>query len=237
MGSRVCAVIPAHDEAVAVAPVVRRALEQVAAVIVVDDGSRDGTAELARSAGAWVIRWPRRRGKGAALRAGLEVAFARGFHAAVTLDGDGQHLPEEIPRFLEAHERGAELVIGDRTRHFARMPLARRWANQVLTAILRPLAGAAVHDSQCGFRLISARLYRLLDLRCRHFDLESEVLIAAHRAGVEAVHVPVSAVYGNERSKIRAVPDAFRFLRLVARAARSRHKPCLKRSAPALSRL
>ncbi|HZN57341.1 MAG TPA: glycosyltransferase family 2 protein [Planctomycetota bacterium] len=217
--SNVCAVIPAHEEAAAIARVVRGAIHLLGSVIVVDDGSTDGSAELARREGALVIRWARRRGKGAALRHGLGEAFARGFDAAVTLDADGQHLPQEIPRFLEAYQRGADLVLGDRSEGFALMPVARRAANLALTAALRPFVGPDLKDSQCGFRLITARLYASMRLACEHFDLETEVLLAAARLEVRPVHVRVSTVYGGERSKIRPIADGGRFVRLLVRAA------------------
>lgn len=189
----------------------------------VDDGSRDGSARAALAAGALVLRHEERRGKGAALRSGLDAALADArFEAALLLDGDGQHRWEEIPRFVEAFARGAELVVGDRTRGLDAMPIARRLTNRVMTRLLRPLVGAGVRDSQCGFRLVSARLYRRLALSSLHFDLESELLIAAHRAGAVAVHVPVSVLYRGERSKIRVVPDAWRFARLLLRYGHAR---------------
>jgi glycosyltransferase involved in cell wall biosynthesis len=211
-------VIPVHDEARTVARIVEGALRHVRLAFVVDDGSCDGSAEEALRAGARVMTWTRRRGKGAALRAGLDWAFAEAQAAAVTLDGDGQHLASEIPRFLAAHASGARLVVGDRSAEFGRMPIARRTANRVLTAALRPLAGPGLRDSQCGFRLISAGVWRSLATRCEHFDFESEVLIAARRAGIEVVQVPVSVVYGTERSKIRVGADSARFVAMAIRA-------------------
>jgi glycosyltransferase involved in cell wall biosynthesis len=208
-GFGACAVIPAHGEERTVAAVVRGALEIVDDVIVVDDGSRDETLAEAKNAGARVVRWPERRGKGAALRAGLERAFALGFGTAVTLDADGQHLPREIQRLLDAHSRGAQLVVGDRSAEFRRMSAARRWTNRVMTALLRPFAGASLNDSQCGFRLISARLYGALDLRCEGFDFESGSSSPRARRQAASRRVPVSCVAAaGDRS--RAV-DGLRF--------------------------
>lgn len=125
----IAAVIPVHNEAAAIRAVVHGVRDHLRDVFVVDDGSTDESARLAAGAGARVISLGRRRGKGAALLAGLGRAWTAGFSAAVMLDGDGQHLPEEIPRFVDAWEGGAELVLGDRSAGFARMPRLRRWAN------------------------------------------------------------------------------------------------------------
>lgn len=223
--SSVIAVVPAHDEALAIASVVRAAALHVQRVIVVDDGSRDASAAEAARAGASVLRWPHRRGKGAALRAGLSRAFAEGASAAVTLDGDGQHDPGEIPLFLAALAEGADLVVGDRSAEFDAMPTLRRWANRTMSALLSVRLGSRLADTQCGFRLITRSLYERMDLEASHFEVESEMLLCAVRAGATPVAVPVSARYGRERSKIRPVPDAYRFLRLLLRqdVAGSRH--------------
>jgi glycosyltransferase involved in cell wall biosynthesis len=236
--SPIAAVIPAHGEVRTIAAVVGGARRHVDCVIVVDDASRDGTAAEARGAGAAVLSLPARSGKGTALRLGLAAAFARGHAAAVTLDGDGQHLAAEIPGLIDAYRDGAELVLGDRTEQLRRMPLARRLTNVLLTAALRPWTGPAVRDSQCGFRLIDAALFARLRLETCCFEIESEVLVEAARAGAILSCVPVSAVYAGETSKIRPVTDALRLARFLARAAwRSTTEAIGCRLAPAARRL
>lgn len=219
---RACAVIPAHNEASRLPDLVQACLAELEAVYVVDDGSSDRTGAAARAAGARVLVLPRRRGKGAALRAGFQEAFRSGHTAAVSLDGDGQHLPAEIPRFLQAHVSGAELVVGDRTADLTSMPAARRWANRRMTEVLRRLSFPELRDSQCGFRLVARTLFDRLRPRTQHFDFESELLILAARAGAAFCHVPVSTVYHTENSKIRWIPDTVRFVRLVAWAVATR---------------
>ncbi len=215
----VCAVIPAHNEARSIERVVKGTLEHVQLAIVLDDGSNDGTGKLAQRAGARVISHEVRQGKGVALRAGLLEAFAQGHDAVVMLDGDGQHVPGEIPRLIEAATRGADLVLGDRSGELSRMPLLRRITNQLLTRILGPFVGRGVRDTQCGFRLITAHLWAALRLRSRHFEIESEMLLEASRLGARIVQVPVSVVYACERSKIRAIPDTARFTIFLFRSA------------------
>jgi glycosyltransferase involved in cell wall biosynthesis len=199
-------------------------------VIVVDDGSRDGSARCAREAGATVLRHERRRGKGAAIRTGIARALdgSPPADAVLLLDGDGQHLPEEIPRLVERFAAGARFVAGDRSAELGRMSLLRRLTNRAMTWTLNVLflaRAARLGDSQCGFRLLAADLCRALALRADHFEVESEILVCAHRLGEAIVTVPVSVAPRHDasrpgsrsRSKIRPLPDTVRFLWLLAR--------------------
>src|ERR1700691_5460895 len=123
---RICAIVPAFNEASQIAKVVRGAIQHVDEVVVIDDGSDDGTDKLARDAGATCLRLPGNRGKASALRAGIEFAAARGFTHVLTLDGDGQHRPEDIPLLIQAAVRtGADMVIGTRMFERNNMPRAR----------------------------------------------------------------------------------------------------------------
>ncbi|MCC6450930.1 MAG: glycosyltransferase family 2 protein [Candidatus Aureabacteria bacterium] len=218
---RVCAVIPAYNEAARVGDVVREARGRLPGVVVVDDGSADGTADAARRAGAEVLRHPANRGKGAALKTGMGRAFDDGYDAVVVLDADGQHAPGEIPLFLEAAERtGADIVVGNRMENATGMPLVRYLTNRFTSAVVSKLAGQRIPDSQCGFRLINERAFRRMGFATSRFDTESEMLIEAGRAGCRIVSVPVRTIYGAEKSKINPFVDTARFFRLVARHLR-----------------
>jgi glycosyltransferase involved in cell wall biosynthesis len=222
----ICAVIPALDEATSIETVVRGAREHCDSVIVVDDGSRDDTALRAHTAGAEVLTLERRRGKGAAIRAGIRRALAHDdLDAILLLDADGQHAPCEIPRLKRAFAEGAEFVVGDRSAEFAHMSFVRRSTNRIMTALLCRFFlshGPVVRDTQCGFRLLSIRTCRALRLQSTGFDIESEMLVAATRHGLDIASVRVSVIERRGRSKIRVVPDTWRFLSLLARLARSR---------------
>lgn len=212
------AIVPAWREEGRVGEVVRRLRVVVPEVLVVDDGSPDGTAREARDAGASVIVHERNRGKGAALRTGFAWALARGADPVLTLDADGQHIPEEAPRLSSCAERTrADIVVGTRRFDPREMPFARRWTNRTMSAVLSLLAGTRIGDSQSGFRLFRARVLAALRLSTEGYDLESEVLVRAARLGFRIREADVSTVYGTEKSKIRPVRDSVRFLALVAR--------------------
>jgi glycosyltransferase involved in cell wall biosynthesis len=206
------AVIPCLNEAAAVEAVVRQVREHLPAVIVVDDGSRDATAERAARAGAEVLCHERTEGKGAALQTGLRRAHERGFAWAMTLDGDGQHSPDDIPCFLRrAEQTGAALLVGNRTNAAREMPWLRRQVNRWMSRRLSRVAGRALPDSQCGFRLVQLSSWSKLALKTRHFEVESEMLLAFLEAGEAVEFVPIRVIYKEERSKIHPLRDTVRW--------------------------
>jgi glycosyltransferase involved in cell wall biosynthesis len=221
---RTCALIPVFNEAPYIANVVKGTQPHVEQVVVIDDGSRDGTAEVARAAGATCLRSDTNCGKASALRTGIAFACALNFTHAITLDGDGQHLPEDIPVLLRvAEETGADLVIGARSFDRARMPRARYYSNTIGSRLASALVGCEIRDSQSGFRLFRLDKLRETKLRSRCYELEMEVLIKMARSGCTIAHAPVHMVYddGQARSKMKPVRDtvsiclwslAFRFL-------------------------
>jgi glycosyltransferase involved in cell wall biosynthesis len=223
---RVVAVVPAYDEAPTIGAVVRgvRAACPGVTVVVVDDGSADGTARTAAAAGAdRVLRTPRHAGKAEALRAGFAAALAAGADVVATLDGDGQHDPADLPRLLAA-ARGAPgaLVLGDRLGAGVGDPIpgARLRAIQSADRVLRWLLGVPLRDSQCGLRCYPAALLRRLSLREAGFVIETEALVGAARLGHPLVSVPVRSIYPPGRaSRFRALGDTARIGWYLTRAA------------------
>ncbi len=204
---RAAAVIAAFHEADTVAAVVEGVRPLVARVIVVDDGSRDGTGENARAAGADVIVHDANRGKGSAVRSGLARVFEGGFTHVLLLDADMQHLPREAAALLDAADRtGAEVVIGERMFDRARMPATRYHANRIGSRVLSWFVGVPVRDTQCGFRVFRVDTLRRIELTATGYEIETEMLVKVTRRGGRIVSVPVSAVYGAEKSKLRPVP-------------------------------
>jgi glycosyltransferase involved in cell wall biosynthesis len=227
---RIVALIPAHNEAPRVAAVVTAALRHLP-VLVVDDGSGDGTAEVAAAAGAQVIGQTPNRGKGAALRAGFRVALDGGAEAVITLDADGQHDPAELPAFLAAYARRTlageptELIIG--RRDFRRMPPVRRLSNWLGTLLLSSALGRRIDDNQSGYRLVGRRLMdATLDSVESGFAFEVEMIAICLREGWDIDWVPVRTIYGDEESHIRPVQHLREFLGVTRRARRiARERP------------
>jgi glycosyltransferase involved in cell wall biosynthesis len=214
----VAAVIPAYHEEKHVGDVVRRALEQLDHVLAVDDGSADATAATARNAGAEVIVHPQNLGKGESIKTGLRHWLERDFSYAVVLDADGQHLPEEIGRFLgTASSTRAELLIGTRMSDVREMPLVRRLVNRYMSNKISRLCGQPIPDTQCGFRMVHRSLIPDLLGGAERFDYETEMLILASRKGCRIESVPITTVYSDEVSSIHPVRDTIRFFKLIRR--------------------
>ena len=219
---RVIVEVTAHDEAPRIARVVTAAARHLP-VLVVDDGSSDDTAAVAEAAGAEVLRQTPNQGKGAALRAGFARALDDGADAVITLDGDGQHDPAEIPAFLgEAARAGiagrpAELIVGQRS--FSRMPPVRRLANWLGTAALSAALGRWIPDNQSGYRLVGRRLMRAcLESVEPGFGFEVEMFAICQREGWPMAWVPIRTIYGDERSHIRPGHHLREFLAVTGRA-------------------
>jgi glycosyltransferase involved in cell wall biosynthesis len=224
LNQRVLAVIPAHDEAARIRSVVDGARRHVE-VLVVDDGSSDETAQIAEAAGARVIRQSPNQGKGAALRAGFTAALESGAEAVITLDGDGQHDPSEIPTFLGTYAwravdgRATELIVG--RRDFRRMPPVRRLSNWMGTLVLSGSLGRWIADNQSGYRLIGRRLMRaMLESRDSGFAFEVEMIAVCLREKWPVDWVPIRTIYGDETSHIQPLQHLREFVSVTARARR-----------------
>jgi len=213
-------IIAALDEAAAIGGVVRACLRvgEIDEVVVVDDGSRDDTAAIAADAGARVVRHATNQGKGAALR--RAATEAQGEHL-VTLDGDGQDDPSDIPSLLAELDRGADLVIGSRFRGRL-LPGAitpvNRAGNLALTATLNLLYGVRLTDTQAGFRAIRRALWDRLPLHAARYEVETEVLVRSIQAGAMVREVPVTRrarVYG--QTGLHGLRDGGRILACMVR--------------------
>lgn len=210
---KICALIPAFDEADNIAQVVNATQEYVETVVVIDDGSQDSTGELATDAGALCVRCETHQGKGYAMRKGISHIPPRGYTHVLFLDGDGQHRPEDIPKLIRAaDETGAGMVIGTRQFDRQRMPTSRYLSNTIGSIVASWLVGKKITDSQCGFRLVRLDELRRLHLTAKKYEFEMEVLIKMSLLGSSLVCAPVSVVYehGQARSKMQPVRDTVR---------------------------
>lgn len=220
MSLKVAAAIPAYQAAPSVGAVVRGALELLPEVLVVDDGSTDATAEQARQAGARVVSFPCNRGKGAALAMAFQDLFSRGFDGVLTLDADGQHLPEEIPKLLRVAETGEDLVLGVRDHLFGEMSALRRASNRLSSKAISFAAGQRLSDIQTGFRFYSRKLIETVGFPETRFEAESAVVVRAARRGFRVVTVPVRLGFADGRttSHYRPLIDSLRIAGAVTRA-------------------
>jgi glycosyltransferase involved in cell wall biosynthesis len=217
---KLVAVVPAYNEAATIRDVVVRTLGFVRDVIVVDDGSTDGTAAQTHGLGVTLVSNPRNLGKGASLARGFALALAEGADAVVTLDGDAQHCPEDIPRLVDtARAHPGRIIIGARVWDRDTVPPLRYFGNRFANFWVAWAAGFPVADSQSGFRLYPAELLREVSVNPRaRFAFESEILIEAGRAGVRSAAVPIAALYpaGARPSYYRSVVDTARIVRMIA---------------------
>jgi len=221
MDTRVPAVtvlVAAYNEAPVIGDVVRQALRAVplSEVLVVDDGSTDGTDRAAADAGARVLRLPTNGGKGAAVRQGLTAA--RG-EVIVLIDGDGQDDPTEIPSLLEALRPGVDLVVGSRFigrfEPGAITPV-NHWGNRFLTSVINLLFATTLTDTQAGFKACRAQMLRRVQLRANRFDIEVDLLLGMLRAGGHVVEVPVRrAPRQHGKSRLNSLRDGTRILRRI----------------------
>jgi glycosyltransferase involved in cell wall biosynthesis len=221
MTERALVVIPALNAERTIGAVVADCKAEVKDVLVVDDGSTDRTAEVAREAGADVVSHPVNRGKGAALKTAFAYAQEHGFEAVVTLDADGQHLPREIPKFFAVREEtGGDLIIGGRAHLFGQMLPRRRFANRFSARCIAFASNTNVTDSQSGFRLYSAQLLRAIRLRSDGFDMESEVIVQAGKRRFKIISIPIDLgfVDGQSTSHYRPLMDTIRIAWTVIRA-------------------
>lgn len=208
-----CAVIPTYNNARTVADIVNRTLAVCPQVIVVNDGSTDDTLAVLEplKENIQLITYPRNRGKGHALRLGLEAARKAGYDYAVTLDSDGQHRPEDIPALVAAAVDDDTLVVGSRNIQADGMPAGNTFANRFSNFWFRLQTGIKLPDTQTGFRLYPLNLLPCLALLTARYESELELLVFSAWRGVRLVPVSVSVSYPADRvTHFRPFWDFFR---------------------------
>ena len=198
--TEIVALIPAYNAARSLPAVIAGVKEFGLPVVVVDDGSDDATAEIARTAGVVVLRHPVNRGKGTALRTGFWFILQQGYKAVITIDADGQHDPSYIPSFIQAFEQArGEIIIGSRAGEFGGMSWLRRFWNKLGVRTVSKMIGTPLTDTQSGYRLIASTVLQGLPLRAAGYEGELELLLKACKRGHEVTEIPIISHYADGR--------------------------------------
>ncbi|MCM8795632.1 MAG: glycosyltransferase family 2 protein [Candidatus Omnitrophica bacterium] len=215
---KICVIIPTYNEAKAIGKLVKQIRKQNLDVVVIDDGSSDGTAKISEDNGAVVLRNEVNQGKGASLIKGFNYALEKDFDAIITMDGDGQHLASDIPYFIQrASCSESEIIIGNRMDKTKSMPWIRICTNKFMSWLISSLVRQKIPDTQCGFRLIKKEVLEKVNLRTMKYETESEILIKAAWLGFKIESIPIKTIYNNKRSRINPIVDTLRFIRFIFR--------------------
>lgn len=225
--SGVAVVIPAYNEERFIGSVVLQTLQHADAVIVVDDGSTDATAQIAEAAGAQVVRHPKNQGKGIALNTGFRAARALGPQVVVTLDADGQHSPEEMTRVVApVLEDKADIVVGSRyLDKKSRVPLHRVWGHMAFNLVNRLASGVSLSDSQSGFRAFSPSALRVISFQSNGFSVESEMQFLAQKHDLRITEIPITVHY-YDSPKRSVIVQGLKVLKGIWRLVKQ-HRPFL----------
>ncbi len=211
--SQICVLIPAYNEEKKITGVVSGVLSRGYAVVVVDDGSTDSTAEKIRSLPVACVVSPKNEGKGAAIQRGFDWFAGQPYLAMVIMDADGQHRPEELENFVLTLEKGeADIVVGNRMFDRKGMSWVRVVTNRFMSFIISAIARQKIPDTQCGFRALTKDAAAKIRLKTKRFEVESEMLLLASKAGLKIRSIPIESVYRDEVSHIHPGRDTVRFL-------------------------
>lgn len=197
--------ICAYNEARYIGSIVLQARQHVDEVIVIDDGSRDNTAEIAELAGATVVVHSENRGKGAAIQSILAAAKRRNPDVLVLLDADAQHDPNEIPVLAKPISEGFDLVIGSREAQKDKTPRYRRIGQKVIFRSSRLASKTNIVDSESGYRALSPKAIKKLDLKAKGFGVESEMITSAADKNLKITEVPISNIYTRDGSTLHPI--------------------------------
>jgi glycosyltransferase involved in cell wall biosynthesis len=196
---------------------ITQAKKHIEDIFVVDDGSTDETAASASRAGAIVHRLQKNQGKGEALKAGFQYAISQQREWVLTMDSDGQHAPDDIPKFLSLLGR-YDMILGNRMEESHKVPWLRRLGNLTSSLIVSLTCFQRIYDSQTGFRAYRTDLLRRIELESSNYDLETEVIIKAARQGFRIGHCRIQTIYAGEVSRFKNVRDSLRFLTVIMRS-------------------
>ncbi len=212
--------IPAYNETNSLKKIIYKLQEKKLPFLIVNDGSTDLTLPILQQNTKNFITYPNNEGKGYAIKKGAKYLInTLKIDYILIMDADGQCAIEDIPLFIKAQQRypTAKIIIGNRLYNHKNMPFIRYWTNILMSKLISYLAGTKIIDSQCGFRLVHKDVFNL-PLSSNRFELESEMLIKAGKAGINIVNVPIQCIYKEGReSKINPIKDMIRFFKMIWR--------------------
>lgn len=212
-----CVIIPTFNEAQIIYDLVIKIKDyKLLDVLVVDDGSSDKTDELAKQAGAEVIRHERNLGKGVSLRTGFKNVVGKDYDFVITMDGDGQHHADDLRNFISYFEtNNTDIIVGNRMDDPKNMPLHRFLTNKVMSMIISSICKVYIADTQCGFRLIRASALRDMVFSTSNYEIESELLIQASKKKYTIASMPIKTIYEGQESDINPFVDTVRFFKFI----------------------
>ncbi len=215
---KIWVVIPAFNEAENIEKVVREVREKSFPVIVIDDGSSDGTSLKAVKAGAEIVlKNKRNMGKGASLRRAFNYIIKNKLdcEAIIIMDADAQHLPQELGLFIEKLNKGSHFIVGNRLFFPSGMPLVRFFTNKIMSYIISKKVKQNIPDTQCGFKAIKREVFESLNLTTSKYEIDSELVIKSAFLGYKIDSVPIKSIYRRQKSKINPFLDTLRFIRFI----------------------
>jgi len=217
--NKIAIIIPAYNEEKYIEETVKRCLEVLPYVIVIDDGSKDLTYSIAKKIGALVLKHKVNKGKGVALRTGFDYALENGFSGIITIDADHQHDVGEIKKFIDllsSSKEDVDIILGNRMKNAKNMPWIRYIANKFTSWLISKRANLKIPDVQSGFRYINKKVLQNVKTKTSRFEAEPELLLRASLKGYKIVSIPVSTIYyKNAISYVHPIKDAFMFIKML----------------------
>ena len=216
--SKICAILPAYNVEQTISDVIYGVNQfiELHDIIVIDDGSFDNTSEKIKNAGVVLLKNNTNKGKGFSLKKGYRYAIKKKYQAAICLDADLQHAPNDIPKFFDCFKKNnPDLILGSRMHDVSTMPWDRQFSNQTTSLLISLFTGQRVRDSQTGYRLIKIDVLRKMHLISNKYETESELLVKAAKNKFKIAHVPIKTIYNDQPSHINRLTDTWRFVKIV----------------------
>ncbi|MFH1900644.1 MAG: glycosyltransferase family 2 protein [Candidatus Omnitrophota bacterium] len=214
---KVWIVIPACNEGETLKQLLRELKKRGSSTLVIDDGSKDNTLEIAKKEADAIIRNETNLGKGGALKKGIAYLLENNnFEYIITMDGDGQHSPLDLENFLDEAQKGEYFIVGNRMGNHLGMSRIRVITNKFMSWFISKIVGQKIPDTQCGFRLIKKEVLERIRIKTNKFEVESEIIIKAAKAGFLIRSIPIRSIYSkHQRSKIHPLADTLRFIKFI----------------------